>query len=86
MFWIGFDTPSIKDLKKYKLQLEKENMYIFNRVFSEKNNQDYIKIIVNMNGEIIWLLNKISKQYYLFNDFYSNELDLKLRKNLKFLK
>jgi len=85
MFWLWFDTPSIKDLKKVKElseKIDKKKFLSEINISFNWNSNDFLKIIVNDIWEILWIFNKINKKYLLFNDDIN--LENKVKKIIKF--
>ena len=60
MLWISFETPSVRDFRNTELRLHGSKLLL-------KNQTDYLKLIKNKDWELIWVYNKITKDYLLFN-------------------
>lgn len=78
MFWICFETPSVKTLNKY---LDIINTHL--NISQEKPN-DSIKIISNKSWDIIWLLD-YTKKYFLFEDYNTEDIIKIIEKKLTYI-
>ncbi len=71
MLWICFETPSVRDFRLIEGKIKNTD------VFSEKNN-DYLKLIKNNKGELLWVFNKFNRKYMFFGSNISEVVKEKL--------
>jgi len=70
MLWLWFDTPSTKDFKKYISFFKKnDNKNLENIILKdiEKEDNDFLKLIVNDIWEVLGIMNKYNFNYLLLN-------------------
>ena len=76
MFGIALETPSVK--------VQKNLSSLFKDDILEGDWQDYLKIIVNINWDILWLFNTQSLKVVL-NEEWNNKKEI-INKNILFYK
>lgn len=78
MFWICFETPSVKILNKY-MDIITGHLNI-----SPDKPNDSIKLITNKSWEAVWLLD-YTKKYIIFEAHKTEDIIKNIEKNLNYV-
>lgn len=61
MLWVCFETPSIRDFRMVEIRIQGTKLY-------QKEKSDYLKLIKNREWTLLWVYNKVQKDYMIFQN------------------
>ena len=68
IIWITFETPSVKDCTMAELVIKNTSLL-------ENWRKDYLKLIKDREGRLLWIVNKLTYDYM----FISEDIDVQIK-------